>query len=129
MVKIAFPTSQDIYIEINGKKIAVVEGYRARSTQESKFVESFGESNPIAAVPGRVRHHIELSRLYAFSDCDGDNINFHDLHNFNLVIVKPNSKIIYSGCEWDNIGENASLNNTVLENVQIIAAKRMEIVS
>lgn len=129
MVKIVFPTSQDIYIEVNGKKLAVVESYKAKSTQESRFIEAFGESEPVGTVLGRIKHNIELSRVYSFNDFEGNNINFYDLHNFNLVIVKPDRKIIYSGCEWSDIGESASLNNAVLENIQIIAAKRMEIVS
>lgn len=129
MIKFNFPTSQDIYIEVNGQKLAIVENYKAKSTQENKLIEAFGESEPIGIVSRKVNHKIELSRVYAFSEYSGDNINFYDLHNFNLVIVKPNKKIIYSGCEWSYINENASLNNAILENVEIIAIKRMEIVS
>lgn len=127
MTKFDFPTSQDIYIEINGKKLAIVENYKAKSTQENKLIEAFGENEPVGIVPQKVKHKIELSRVYAFSEYGGDNINFYDLHNFNLVIIKPNKKIIYSGCEWSYINENAAL-NAILENVEIIAAKRMEIV-
>lgn len=129
MVKIIFPTSQDIYIEVNGKKLAVVESYKAKSTQESKFIEAFGEREPVGTILGRARHYIELSRVYAFSDSSGDNVNFYDLHSFNLVIVKPDRKIIYSDCQWSNINESAGLNSTVIENVEIISGKRMEIIS
>ena len=38
-----FPTSRDIYLEVNGKKLAVVEGYKAHSTRESHYVEAFGK--------------------------------------------------------------------------------------
>jgi hypothetical protein len=44
-----------------------------------------------------------------------------------VVIVKPDRKIIYSGCEWSGIDEAASLGGAVLESVSIVAAKRLEI--
>ena len=128
MVKVVFPGSQDIYIEVNGKKLAVVESYRVQSSQSSRYIEAFGESQPVGTVLGRVRHNINLSRIYMYYEGKSDmNIDFYNLKDFNLVIVKPDRKIIYSGCQWSNIKETASINDTVLENIEIIAAKRMEI--
>jgi hypothetical protein len=123
------PTSKDIFIEINGKKIATVESYKAKSTRESKYVEAFGETEPIGAVGGRVRHVLEVSRIYMETGSFSDGIDFFGLSNFNLVVVKPDRRIIYSGCEWASIGENVSLNDVILENVTILAAKRMELTS
>ena len=128
MLKAVFPTSQDIYIEVNGKKLAVVESYKAQSSQNSRYIEAFGEKEPVGTASGRVKHVISLSRVYMYFDGQSDTaVNFFDLHNFNLVIVKPDRRIVYSGCEWFDIKESASLNDTILEDVQIIAAKRMEI--
>ena len=39
-----FPTSADIYLELDGRKIAVVQGYTARASKSSQSVEAFGES-------------------------------------------------------------------------------------
>ena len=39
---IQFPTSSDIYLEANGKKIAVVQNYRSVSKRTEKTVEAFG---------------------------------------------------------------------------------------
>ena len=36
MLNITFPTSKDIYLEVNGKKLAVVESYKAKSTCKSQ---------------------------------------------------------------------------------------------
>lgn len=129
MLKVVFPTSQDIYIEVNGKKLAVVESYRAKSFRGSRYIEAFGESEPVGSIAGRVTHVIELSRIYSYTGSDGQSISFHDLTDFNLVIVKPDRKIIYSDCEWTNINEVANLNDTVAENVEIIAVKRMEVIA
>ena len=42
-----FPTSRDIYLEVNGRKLAVVEGYKAHSARESHYVEAFGSAEPV----------------------------------------------------------------------------------
>ena len=47
------PTSRDIYLEVNGKKVAVVQGYTAQTTRSSTTVEAFGEKEPVATIPGR----------------------------------------------------------------------------
>lgn len=60
-----FPTSSDIYLEVDGKKWAVVQSYTAKTTKTSQTVEAFGESEPVATIPGQRTHVIELTRLYA----------------------------------------------------------------
>lgn len=122
-----FPTSNDIYIEVNGKKLAVAQSYRAQTARESRYVEAFGHAEPVGTVGGRQKHILELSRVSVSNAALGDGIDFYSLSGFNVVIVKPESKIIYSGCEWAQIEENASLGNVVLESVSIVAAKRMEL--
>lgn len=124
---ILFPTSKDIYLEINGKKLAVAQGYKAKSTRESRYVEAFGSPQPVGAVGGRMRHTIELSRVCATKEALGDGVDFHNLSGFNVVIVKPDRQIIYSGCEWGEIMEVATLGEVVLESVSIVASKRMEL--
>ena len=47
------PTSRDIYLEVNGKKVAVVQGYTAQTTRSSTTVEAFGEKEPVATIPGQ----------------------------------------------------------------------------
>lgn len=123
----SFPTSKDIFIEIDGQKVAVVESYKAKSSRESRFVEAFGEDEPVGTISGRTRHVISLSRVYATKSAIADGIDFHSLHSFNLVIVKPDCRIIYSGCEWADIAEQADLNEVIIESVTVVAAKRMEL--
>ena len=47
-----FPTSADIYLELDGKKVAVVQSYTAKATKSSQSVEAFGESEPVATIEG-----------------------------------------------------------------------------
>lgn len=121
-----FPTSADIYLELDGKKIAVVQGYTARATKGSRQVEAFGESEPVATIPGQKTYVLELTRLYATDDAVSDGINFYELSNFSLVICKPDRRIIYTGCEWSDISEQGELNAMVAEKVKVLAARRIE---
>lgn len=121
-----FPTSSDIYLELDGKKVAVVQSYTAKASKTSMAVEAFGESEPVATIAGQRKYTLELTRLYATDDAVSDGINFYDLTDFSLVICKPDRKIIYSGCEWSNIQEDGQLNAMVAEKITVVAAKRIE---
>ena len=126
MIASQFPTSADIYLELNGKKMAVVQSYSARTTKTSSVVEAFGESEPVATIAGPRQHTLTLTRLYATEEAAKAGMNFHDLEDFNLVICKPDRRIIYSGCQWDDLMETGKLGDMVLEKVTITAARRVE---
>ena len=121
-----FPTSSDIYLELDGRKIAVVQSYTAKASKSSQSVEAFGESEPVATIEGQRKYTLELTRLYATEEAVSDGINFYDLQDFSLVICKPDRKIIYSGCQWSAIQEEGQLNAMVAERVTVVAAKRIE---
>ncbi len=126
MIASQFPTSADIYLELNGKKLAVVQSYSAQTTKSSSVVEAFGEDQPVATIPGPKKHTIVLTRLYATDEAAKAGMSFHDLEDFNLVICKPDRRIIYSGCQWENLSESAKVGEMVLEKVTIVAAQRVE---
>ena len=121
-----FPTSADIYLEVDGTRVAVVQSYTAKATKSSTAVEAFGESEPVATIPGQATHVLELTRLYATEDAVSDGINFYELRDFSLVICKPDRKVIYSGCQWSAIQEEGQLNAMVAEKVTVVASKRIE---
>ena len=121
-----FPTSSDIYLEVNGTKVAVVQSYSAKATKSSGTVEAFGEKQPVATVAGPVKHELELTRLYATDEAIRDGLDFYKLEDFSLVISKPDKRIIYSGCQWSTISEEAGLGDMVLEKVRVVASKRIE---
>ena len=121
-----FPTSSDIYLEVDGTWIAVVQSYRAKATKTSVAVEAFGEAEPVATIPGQSKHVVELSRLYATDEAIQDGIDFYALSGFSLVVCKPDRKIIYADCQWSAIEENATLGSMVLEKVTLVASRRIE---
>lgn len=121
-----FPTSSDIYLEVDGVKVAVVQSYSARAVKTSTTVEAFGEAEPVATVAGQTTHALELTRLYATDEAIRDGIDFYSLNGFSLVICKPDRKVIYSDCQWSSISETGTLGDMVLEKVGIVATKRLE---
>nr|WP_326186017.1 hypothetical protein [uncultured Oscillibacter sp.] len=121
-----FPTSSDIYLELDGRKIAVVQSYTAKASKSSRCVEAFGESEPVATIEGQRKYTLELTRLYATDDAVSDGINFYDLADFSLVVCKPDRKVIYSGCQWSAIQEEGQLNAMVAEKVTVVATRRIE---
>lgn len=126
MIANQFPTSADIYLELNGKKLAVVQSYSAQTTKTSSVVEAFGESEPVATIPGPRKHTVVLTRLYATEEAAKGGMSFRELEDFNLVICKPDRRIIYSGCQWQDLSETGKLGDMVLEKVTIVAARRVE---
>lgn len=125
MTELIFPTGQDIYLEVNGRKLAVVESYRARSDRELYPVEAMGESEPSAMQFGRTRYTLELNRVYP-CDAAGDGVDFHALQGFNLVVVKPDRRIVFTDCQWSSITESAGINDTLMEQVTLSAGRRLE---
>ena len=109
MANMTIPTSRDIYLELNGKKLAVVQGYSAKALRMSREVEAFGESEPVATVGGQTRYTLELSRLYATDEAIGDGVSFYELDDFSVVVCRPGKRIIYSHCRWSNIEELGKL--------------------
>ena len=95
-----FPTSSDIYLELDGRKIAVVQSYTAKASKSSQSVEAFGESEPVATIEGQRKYTLELTRLYATEEAVSDGINFYDLQDFSLVICKPDRKRRASSTPW-----------------------------
>lgn len=128
MGAVGFPTSSDIYLEAGGKKIAVVQNYKAKAGRTSRNVEAFGESEPVATLEGSKTYTIELTRLYATDEAVSDGIDFYSINDFSLVIVKPDRRIVYTGCQWSNIAESGELGEMVAETITIVAAKRVETV-
>ena len=121
-----FPTSADIYLEVDGKRVAVVQSYSARAVKTSRALEAFGESEPVATLDGQRKYTLELTRLYATDEAISDGINFYEMKDFSLVICKPDRKVIYSGCEWSSIREDGEMDAMVAEKITVTAARRIE---
>lgn len=119
------PTSKDIYIEVNGKKVAIIESYHATTSKKVIPIEEFGNDRPVCIINGQVSYQLSLSRIYLVSE--NSTLNFYNLKNFNIVIVKPDKRILYTGCEWINIKEGVKLNEPCIETIDVNALDRIEV--
>ena len=54
-------------------------------------------------------------------------LDFYSMKDFSLVICKPDRKVIFSGCQWSDIQEDAQLGKLVVEKLTLVAQKRMEV--
>lgn len=126
MSVIGFPTSSDIYLEADGKKIAVVQSYKAVAKRSEQVIEAFGEAEPVATIASQHSYKLELTRLYVTDEAISDGINFHELSDFSLVIVKPDRRVVYTGCEWSEIAESGELSEMVAEKITVISSHRVE---
>ena len=120
------PTTADIYLTAEGKKLAVVQSYKVTASRTGRAVQAFGQEEPVATIRGAAQYELELSRIYATDTAIRDGVDFFSLDDFNLVICKPDRSIIYSGCSWKQIQESAEVGGTVMEKVTVVATKRVE---
>ncbi len=120
------PTSADIYLELDGTRVAVVQSYKTVASSNSKTIEAFGQEEPVATIRGQTQYTLELSRLYATDEALRDGLNFYEMEDFSLVICKPDRKIIYTGCQWKDLEESAEVGGMVLEKVTLAATRRVE---
>lgn len=99
-----FPTTS-ITLEASGKTIATARGYTAKTLKY-----------------GKINHKITLTSLCLTGSAVERGEKFSELKDFVLVIEKPNSLIVYSGCNWtETVGDEV-----VLYYANASAQKRME---
>lgn len=98
-----FPADRDIFLQTGEKKLAAVLNHIVKPNAKGQF-------------------DIELTGVYV-----NHNVILAELEDFDLVIYKPDSKIIYSGCQWSNIGESGTLGRMSIDRMSITAKRRKEI--
>lgn len=127
-VGVKVTTSDDIFLELEGVRIAGVQSYNTRYTNDVKLHDAFGQPIPVGYSLGSRKHTLDLSRIYLEDTAIADGINFYTLSNFdwNLVIVKNGKRIVYKSCVITEIAEDGSLKDKVAEKVSVMAIDRVE---
>lgn len=126
MTGICIPTSADIRIEVAVRRVAVVQSYRVEEEASCEVVGAIGSNEPVGVVRGPARYRITLQRVYATDEAISDGLRFHELRQFSLVIAKPDTMVVFSGCEWERLTERAEVGSSVLEEAVVLAAVRGE---
>jgi hypothetical protein len=96
------PAREDVYLELDGEKVAQVEEYRAHSRRTSRMVYSFGESAPAGILRGQEEHNLHLRRIR----CAGD-VDLFSREDFTLTLVRPAGRVRYTGCRWKEVEEGS----------------------
>lgn len=117
------PTSREIYVEADGKRLAAVQQYRVRGSRTAKSVDAIGSNTAIALVTGKTSYELELKKVMLSREYDP--VDVYELSNFVVMIVKPDRRIVYSGCEWKEIEETLELGEPCFERMVLSASKRM----
>jgi len=119
-------TSDDIYFELNGKRIAGVESYSTKYTNDVKMIDAFGQNTPIGYTIGSKKHSIDISRVYLEDTAIADGIDFYSLADlgFNFVVIKGGVRTVYKDCIISDISEDGSLKDKVAEKITLIALDR-----
>lgn len=120
------PTSRDIYIEVDGRRVAVVESYKVKTAREFSSVKEFGSSDTVCVIGGATSHTLELKRVYFVAD-GMEQPDFYALDNFTVVVVKPNKRVLYTGCQWSSIAEGAAIDKPCIETITATSVKRIEL--
>lgn len=121
-----FPTSKNITFELDGRTVAIVQSYSTNYQKEDREVDAFGSADPVGFVEGKRQYTIRISKAYIDDTAAQDGIDFYNIADFDFVIVKPDRRIVYTGCFITSIDEEGSLNDVVAENITIKATSRRE---
>ena len=131
MAGVKILTSDDIYIELNGNKIAGVESYSTRYTNDVRLVDAFGQGTAIGFTVGSKKYVIDLSRVYLEDTTISDGIDFYSLTElaWNLVVVKLGSdgvlrRTVFESCIISDISEDGALKGNVGEKISVMALNR-----
>lgn len=120
-------TSDDIFFEVDGKRVAGVESYSTKYTNDVKMVDAFGQSTSIGYTIGGKKYTIDISRVYLEDTAIADGIDFYNLidFDFNFVIIKNGIRTVYKNCIISDISEDGSLKDKVAEKITLMALDRV----
>lgn len=120
-------TSDDIFFEVDGKRIAGVESYSTKYTNDVKLHDAFGQSTSIGYTLGSKKYQIDISRAYLEDTAITDGIDFYAMTDldWNLVIVKNGKRVVYKSCVISEISDDGNLKDRVVEKIAVMALDRV----
>lgn len=121
-------TSDDIFFELNGKRVAGVESYSTKYTNDVKLIDAFGQTTPIGYTLGSRKYSVDISRVYLEDTAITDGIDFYTLaeFGFDFVVIKGGTRTVYKDCVISDISEDGSLKDKVGEKITLMALDRVK---
>lgn len=124
MKKLSLISPKDIYIEINGLRVAGVKNYRVNIARDVYKIYSFKELQPVKIIPLSTSFNIELLKISLLEHITKS--DFLNLSNFNLIIAKPKVHLIFSDCNWTSFSETIDSDNSVIKSLSLVSTKRIK---
>lgn len=123
-----FPTSADIYLEVDGKKVAVVQSYSSKASKTSQSVEAFGESEPVTTIPRTDQVCAGADAALAIPTTPSATVSASMTSATSpWLSASPTDGSSTAAAQWSTIAEEGELNAMVAEKVTVLAAKRIEV--
>lgn len=119
------PQKQQVWIELNGKRLATAQSLKCTSVRNRKAVFAFGEAEPVAWLERPSTYRLELKQL-SISVPGMLRTSLHELTDFRLVTMQDGKQVLYTGCEWAELEEQNEPESLVpIEHAVIVAARRI----
>ena len=115
-----FSAVKGLYIEINGVKVGAIKSYNIKTICSTKHSDTLWGNDLAQTVKGNTRYIVSLTKLCLVNNI----IDFYNLKNFTLKIVKPVESLVFCCCEWTNMEESGSLEGVVLEEFTLVSLCR-----
>lgn len=120
-------SSKDISIEINGKKVALVDSYTTNATRDSYSIYEIGSQEPVASGYCSIQYSIILNKVNFIKTTDSNLADdIYALSDFTLSIFSPDKQVIFTNCNWLSVKEQVSLTSPSSQRLELSAMNRME---
>ena len=122
-MQVLLPKKQQIWVEVNGERLATAQSLKCTSVKNRKAVYAFGQAEPVAWLERPTVYRVELSRLACTAKTS--QMTLHKLSGFHLVTVQDGVPVVYTGCEWEELEEAQSTAEPIwMERAVLLAAQR-----
>ena len=100
MEKLRSVSGRDVCVYINGRQLLQAESAEVREISQFHKVRTCFLNNDLAHVKTKPEYKLILSNMRFQQPFE--NINFHDLDNFTVVLTFDNTRITLSKCFWND---------------------------
>lgn len=122
-MELVVPVRQNVFIELNGARMADAQSVKCTCIKERRAIRAFGEAEPVAWLERPPAYKLEFSLLRLHG---GNAAALHDLRNFRLTTVQNGIRVTYSGCEWQQLTEQAEPGDAALVERAVVSAEKRE---
>ena len=125
---------KDVYLEINGEKIAAIQNYSVNVLQDLHHVKSFCQKRPVQTLKYSNVFKVTLSKLKLVNAVDL--VDFFELEDFNLSIVSPEYRLMFDHCYWTSMSElivksgtNSCSESNIIESLDVFATTKIKLIN